>query len=97
MLAELAAQEVAVVEPDGTTYAARWRLLGEFSTSAKLAPDGQTTEASKLPNAQPPPPSKRPPLSDPLTRCSFKIAKRPAAAEMNAKTAPRTRKPGRKR
>jgi hypothetical protein len=35
----LAAEEVAVAEPDGTTYAARWRTLAEFSTSAKLAPE----------------------------------------------------------
>jgi ADP-ribose pyrophosphatase YjhB (NUDIX family) len=34
------ADEVPVVEPDGTTYTARWRSLAEFSTSAKLVPDG---------------------------------------------------------
>jgi PhnB protein len=30
----LAAEEVVVAEPDGTTYAARWRSLAEFSTEA---------------------------------------------------------------
>jgi hypothetical protein len=34
------AEEVEVVEPDGTTYPARWRSLGEFRTGARLVPDG---------------------------------------------------------
>lgn len=34
------AGEVQVVEPDGTSYPARWRPLSEFSTSARLVPDG---------------------------------------------------------
>lgn len=34
------ADEVHVVEPDGTTYPARWRLLAEFTASARLVPDG---------------------------------------------------------
>ncbi len=34
------ADAVDVVEPDGTSYAARWRQLSEFSTSARLVPDG---------------------------------------------------------
>jgi thiaminase (transcriptional activator TenA) len=32
--------EVPVVEPDGTSYVARWRPLSEFRTSARLVPDG---------------------------------------------------------
>ena len=35
-----AVEEVQVVEPDGTTYAARWRSLGEFDDRARLVPDG---------------------------------------------------------
>jgi ADP-ribose pyrophosphatase YjhB (NUDIX family) len=34
------AEEIAVVEPDGTAYAARWRPLDEFDRSARLVPDG---------------------------------------------------------
>ncbi|MBD0290142.1 MAG: NUDIX domain-containing protein [Thermoleophilia bacterium] len=34
------AEEVDVVEPDGTTYAARWRSLAEFRSGARLVPDG---------------------------------------------------------
>jgi ADP-ribose pyrophosphatase YjhB (NUDIX family) len=34
------ADEVQVTEPDGTSYPARWRPLSEFSTSARLVPDG---------------------------------------------------------
>ena len=34
------APEVEVVEPDGTSYRARWRPLSEFRTSARLVPDG---------------------------------------------------------
>jgi 8-oxo-dGTP pyrophosphatase MutT (NUDIX family) len=33
------AEEVPVVEPDGTAYVARWRSLSEFRTSAKLVPE----------------------------------------------------------
>jgi ADP-ribose pyrophosphatase YjhB (NUDIX family) len=32
--------EVPVVEPDGTSYVARWRPVSEFRTSARLVPDG---------------------------------------------------------
>lgn len=34
------AKEVEVLEPDGTTYAARWRSLAEFRSGARLVPDG---------------------------------------------------------
>ncbi len=34
------AEEVDVVEPDGTSYSARWRSLNEFVGSARLVPDG---------------------------------------------------------
>ena len=34
------AEEVQVVEPDGTSYPARWRPLSEFRRSARLVPDG---------------------------------------------------------
>ena len=34
------ADEVQVVEPDGTTYPARWRSLGEFTSTARLVPVG---------------------------------------------------------
>ncbi len=34
------AEEVEVVEPDGTAYPARWRPLAEFRGSARLVPDG---------------------------------------------------------
>jgi hypothetical protein len=34
---------------DGTTYAARWRSLTEFSTPAKLAPDGLLDLIQKSP------------------------------------------------
>jgi thiaminase/transcriptional activator TenA len=34
------AKEVPVVESDGTAYVARWRLLSEFRSSARLVPDG---------------------------------------------------------
>jgi ADP-ribose pyrophosphatase YjhB (NUDIX family) len=34
------ADEVQVVEPDGTSYPARWRPLSEFTTSARLVPQG---------------------------------------------------------
>jgi RimJ/RimL family protein N-acetyltransferase/ADP-ribose pyrophosphatase YjhB (NUDIX family) len=34
------AEEVQVVEPDGTAYPARWRSLNEFRTWARLVPDG---------------------------------------------------------
>jgi ADP-ribose pyrophosphatase YjhB (NUDIX family) len=34
------ANEVDVVEPDGTTYPARWRSLAEFGSGARLVPDG---------------------------------------------------------
>jgi ADP-ribose pyrophosphatase YjhB (NUDIX family) len=34
------AAEVEVVEPDGTSYPARWRSLSEFTSSARLVPDG---------------------------------------------------------
>jgi thiaminase/transcriptional activator TenA len=34
------ADEVPVVEPDGTGYVARWRPLDEFRTSARLVPGG---------------------------------------------------------
>ena len=34
------ADEVSIVEPDGTIYAARWRSLADFTASARLVPDG---------------------------------------------------------
>lgn len=34
------AEEVEVVEPDGTTYLARWRSLAEFRGGARLVPHG---------------------------------------------------------
>ena len=34
------AEEVEVLEPDGTTYRARWRSLAEFRGGARLVPDG---------------------------------------------------------
>jgi thiaminase/transcriptional activator TenA len=34
------ANEVPVVEPDGTEYVARWRVLSDFRKSARLVPDG---------------------------------------------------------
>jgi predicted enzyme related to lactoylglutathione lyase/ADP-ribose pyrophosphatase YjhB (NUDIX family) len=34
------AEELQVVEPDGTAYQARWRPLAEFRMSARLVPDG---------------------------------------------------------
>jgi thiaminase/transcriptional activator TenA len=34
------ADEVPVVEPDGTEYVARWRSLEEFNGEARLVPDG---------------------------------------------------------
>jgi ADP-ribose pyrophosphatase YjhB (NUDIX family) len=34
------AEEIPVVEPDGTSYAARWRQLSEFESSARLVPTG---------------------------------------------------------
>src|SRR5919201_3878226 len=34
------ADELQVVEPDGTTYPARWRALSEFASGARLVPDG---------------------------------------------------------
>jgi ADP-ribose pyrophosphatase YjhB (NUDIX family) len=34
------AEEVKVVEPDGTSYPARWRSLSEFRSGARLVPDG---------------------------------------------------------
>jgi ADP-ribose pyrophosphatase YjhB (NUDIX family) len=34
------ADEIQVVEPDGTTYPARWRSLSEFRGRARLVPDG---------------------------------------------------------
>jgi hypothetical protein len=34
------AEEVPVVEPDGTSYSARWRRLNEFESSARLVPTG---------------------------------------------------------
>jgi ADP-ribose pyrophosphatase YjhB (NUDIX family) len=34
------ADEVEVIEPDGTSYPARWRPLSEFRTSGKLVPQG---------------------------------------------------------
>ena len=34
------ADELAVIEPDGSSYPARWRRLGEFEQSARLVPDG---------------------------------------------------------
>ena len=34
------ADEVQVVEPDGTAYPARWRSLRELAASARLVPDG---------------------------------------------------------
>jgi ADP-ribose pyrophosphatase YjhB (NUDIX family) len=43
------AEEVSVVEPDGTSYRARWRSLSEFSTSARLVPDGLLELIQPLP------------------------------------------------
>jgi ADP-ribose pyrophosphatase YjhB (NUDIX family) len=34
------AKEIPVVEPDGTSYLARWRHLREFEASARLVPTG---------------------------------------------------------
>jgi hypothetical protein len=34
------ADEVSIVEPDGTSYAARWRSLADFTASTRLVPDG---------------------------------------------------------
>ncbi len=34
------ADEVKVVEDDGTSYPARWRALSDFSASARLVPEG---------------------------------------------------------
>jgi ADP-ribose pyrophosphatase YjhB (NUDIX family) len=34
------AEQVEVVEPDGTSYPARWRSLSEFHRAARLVPDG---------------------------------------------------------
>lgn len=34
------AEEVQVVEPDGTSYPARWRSLSEFTSTARLVPVG---------------------------------------------------------
>jgi ADP-ribose pyrophosphatase YjhB (NUDIX family) len=34
------AEEVEVVEPEGTSYLARWRSLAEFRGGARLVPDG---------------------------------------------------------
>jgi ADP-ribose pyrophosphatase YjhB (NUDIX family) len=34
------AEQVEVLEPDGTTYPARWRSLPEFRSDARLVPDG---------------------------------------------------------
>jgi thiaminase (transcriptional activator TenA) len=34
------AEEVPIVEPDGTSYVARWRSLGEFKGATRLVPDG---------------------------------------------------------
>jgi ADP-ribose pyrophosphatase YjhB (NUDIX family) len=34
------AEEVPVVEPDGTAYVARWRPLADFRGAARLVPDG---------------------------------------------------------
>jgi ADP-ribose pyrophosphatase YjhB (NUDIX family) len=34
------AEEVEIVEPDGTRYPARWRSLAEFHSGARLVPDG---------------------------------------------------------
>lgn len=34
------AEEVQVVEPDGTSYTARWRSLSEFTNTARLVPVG---------------------------------------------------------
>ena len=34
------ADALNIVEADGTTYTARWRPLTEFTTSARLVPDG---------------------------------------------------------
>ena len=34
------ADQVQIVEDDGRTYPARWRPLSEFTTSARLVPDG---------------------------------------------------------
>jgi ADP-ribose pyrophosphatase YjhB (NUDIX family) len=33
-------EEVQIVEPDGTSYPARWRSLSEFKSGARLVPDG---------------------------------------------------------
>ncbi len=34
------AEEVEVLEPDGTAYPARWRSLADFRSGARLVPDG---------------------------------------------------------
>jgi thiaminase/transcriptional activator TenA len=34
------AEQIEVVEPDGSRYPARWRSLSEFSSAARLVPDG---------------------------------------------------------
>ena len=53
------AGEVQVVEPDGTSYPARWRPLFEFRTSARLVPDGllDLVEQSRGVIGATPPPS----------------------------------------
>ena len=33
-------EQIEIVEPDGETYAARWRELDEFDSAARLAPTG---------------------------------------------------------
>lgn len=44
------AESVPVVEDDGSTYAATWRLLSEFEDTARLVPDGllELIKRSKL-------------------------------------------------
>jgi ADP-ribose pyrophosphatase YjhB (NUDIX family) len=47
------AEEVEVLEPDGTAYPARWRSLADFRGGARLVPDGLLDLITEATGARP--------------------------------------------